>query len=268
MSTQQFTTPNPIRVEITIAAGKLDVETVDGHESTVTIDGSQKALDTMHVELVGDRLVIEQRRKSLIGFLDRLDDSLRVRARVPLGSGVQITTASGEAALDGSFGAVRMKSASGGLAVTGSVDGDATVKTVSGGVRVPHVAGDLDVRTVSGHVAAESVHGSVSVKSVSANVRVGSLRQGQVDVQSVSGDVDLGHRVRNERRRRRGLCVGDTHLRSAAVRRTGRRARPDGRDSQQHGERRLSPLPRRLTGRGRESPKSIVATRWTHTQAR
>jgi hypothetical protein len=191
MSTQQFTTPSPIRLEITVAAGKLDVETVDGHESTVTIDGSQKALDTMHVELVGDRLVVEQRRKSLIGFLDRLDDSLRVQARVPLGSGVQITTASGDAALDGSFGAVQMKSASGGLAVTGSVDG-ATVKTVSGSVRVPHVAGDLDVRTVSGHVAAESVDGSVSVKSVSANVRVGSLRQGQVDVQSVSGDVDLG----------------------------------------------------------------------------
>jgi len=192
MSTQQFTTPSPIRLEVTVAAGTLDVETVDGGESTVTIDGSQKALETMHVELVGDRLDVEQRRKSLIGFLDRLDDSLRVRARVPQGSGVQIVTASGEATLNGSFGAVQMKSASGGLAVTGSVDGDATVKTVSGGVRVPHVTGDLDVRTVSGHVAAEAVDGSVSVKSVSANVRVGSLRQGQVDVQSVSGDVDLG----------------------------------------------------------------------------
>ena len=198
MSTQQFTTPSPIRLDITVAAGKLDVETVDGHESTVTIDGSQKALDTMHVELVGDRLVVEQRRKSLIGFLDRLDDSLRVRARVPLGSGVQITTASGEATLDGSFGAVQMKSASGGLAVTGSVDGDATVKTVSGGVRVPHVGGDLDVRTVSGHVAAESVDGSVSVKSVSANVRVGSLRQGQVDVPERVGRRRSRDRVRDD----------------------------------------------------------------------
>ncbi|HET7049458.1 MAG TPA: DUF4097 family beta strand repeat-containing protein [Solirubrobacteraceae bacterium] len=192
MSTQQFTTPGPIRLEVTVAAGTLDVATVDGDESTVTIECSPKAVDTLHVELVGDRLVVEQRRKSLIGFFDRADESLRVLARVPQGSGVQIVTASGEATLDGSFGAVEMKSASGGLAVTGSIAGDVTVKTVSGGVRVPHVAGDLDVRTVSGHAAAESVDGSVSVKSVSGKLRVGSVRQGQVNVQSVSGDVDLG----------------------------------------------------------------------------
>ena len=192
MSTQQFTTPSPVRLDITVAAGTVDIATVDGDQSTVTIDGSPKALDTMHVELAGDRLVVEQRRKSLLGFIDRLDDSLHVQARVAQGSGVRIVTASGEAKLDGSFGAVEMKSASGGLAVTGMVDGDATVKTVSGSVRLPHVAGDLDVRSVSGHVAADSVDGSVAVKSVSGDVRVGSLRDGQVNVQSVSGDVDLG----------------------------------------------------------------------------
>jgi DUF4097 and DUF4098 domain-containing protein YvlB len=192
MTMQQFTTPNPIRLEITVAAGAIDVATVDGDESTVSLEGSQKALDVMHVELVGDRLVIEQRRKSLLGLLDRVDESLRVQARVPQGSSVQIVTASGNAKLDGSFGAIETKSASGDLVMTGIIDGDAKVKTVSGDARLPHVTGAVDVRSVSGHVAAESVDGSVSVKSVSGNVRVGSLREGQVNVQSVSGDVDLG----------------------------------------------------------------------------
>jgi hypothetical protein len=48
------------------------------------------------------------------------------------------------------------------------------------------------VRTVSGDVAAESVGGSVSVKSVSGDVHVGSLREGKAEIQSVSGNIELG----------------------------------------------------------------------------
>src|SRR5436305_594697 len=144
---QQFTTPNPIRLEITVAAGTIEVATVDGEQSEVTLEGSRKAVDAMHVELAGDRLVIQQRCKSLIGFLDRMDESLRVQARVPRGSSVQIVTAAADAKLDGGFGALQVKSASGDLAVTGVVDGDATAKNVSGDVRLLHVTGDLEGRT-------------------------------------------------------------------------------------------------------------------------
>ena len=44
---QQFTTPHPIRLEITVAAGTIEVATVDGEQSAVTLDGSQKAVDAM-----------------------------------------------------------------------------------------------------------------------------------------------------------------------------------------------------------------------------
>lgn len=192
MPTQQFATPNPIRVAVTVPAGDLRIATVDGDESTVTLEGSQKTVEAIRVELAGDRLVIEQRRKSLVSFFDRSDESLRVDARVPHGSTIEIVTASGAASLDGRFRALEAKSASGGVRVTGEIDGGAVVNTVSGDVRLPQVAGDLNVRSVSGDVAAESVGGSVTMKSVSGDVRIGSVRQGQVNVQSVSGDVDLG----------------------------------------------------------------------------
>lgn len=192
MPTNQFSTPNPIRLVVTVPAGNLRVATVDGDESTVRLEGSQKTVDAMRVGLDGDRLAIELRRKPFVGLFDRLDESLHIDARVPHGSTVEVVTASGDATLDGRFGALEVQSASGSVEVSGEIDGDATVKTVSGDVRLPQVGGDLNVRSVSAGVVAHSVDGSVTVKSVSGDVRIGSVREGQVNVQSVSGDVDLG----------------------------------------------------------------------------
>lgn len=192
MTEQLFPTPNPVRLDIKVAAGDIDVVSTDGHESTVALDGPDKLLEAMRVELIGDRLVIEQRHKPVVGWFARWNESVRVRARVPHGSRVEIATAASDARLDGTFAGLEAKSASGDVSVTGELDGDALVKTVSGEARLPHVAGDLTVHTVSGNVVAESVDGSVVAKSVSGDVRVGSLREGQVNVQSVSGDVELG----------------------------------------------------------------------------
>jgi DUF4097 and DUF4098 domain-containing protein YvlB len=192
MSEQTFDTPQPVRLEIKISSGTIDVTTVDGQESSVTLDGSDKALDMARVELVGDRLIVEQRSRSSISLFGRFDGALNVRAEVPRRSKVQIVNASGDATLDGCFGGVEMSSASGSLELTGELDGDARVKNVSGDTHLPVVRGDLTVQTVSGDVTADAVAGSVSAKSVSGDVRVGSVRDGTVTVRSVSGDVELG----------------------------------------------------------------------------
>ena len=198
MTEQRFTTPKPVRLEVKIPVGDLDVTTIDGDESTVTLQGSEKLVSATSVELVGDRLVIEMRRntfagrKTFVGFFNSFDGSLSVHARVPHRSGVVFVTAAGDARLAGTFAELTTKSASGDVRATGELTGDVDVKTVSGDVRLPRVAGDLTMRTVSGDVDADSVDGSVSVKSVSGDVRVRSMREGSVAVQSVSGDVELG----------------------------------------------------------------------------
>lgn len=192
MTEQQFKTPEPIRLEIRVASGDIDVTTIAGDASTVTLEGPPRLVENTNVSQLGDRLLVEQRRKSLFSFLGVSEGGLLVRARVPHGSRVSIATASGDAGLDGTFAGVEMKAASADLRVTGEVQGDATVKSVSGDVRLPHVTGDLTVHTVSGDVEADAVDGSVSAQSVSGDVHVGSLREGRVNVQSVSGDVELG----------------------------------------------------------------------------
>jgi hypothetical protein len=189
---QRFATPRPVRLKIRVPAADVDVTTVEGGESTVALEGSQKLVDATKVELVGDRLVVEQQRKTFTGFFGRFDGSLHVLARVPHHSSVEIVTAAGDATLDGTFAGLELASTSGEVRVTGELEGNANAKTVTGDVRLPRVVGDVTVRTVSGDLAAESVDGCVSVKSVSGDVRVDSVRQGKVTVQSVSGDVELG----------------------------------------------------------------------------
>jgi DUF4097 and DUF4098 domain-containing protein YvlB len=192
MTEQHFDTPGPLRVEIKIGAGDVRVTSIDGSDSLVVLEGEQEIVDATKVSLTGDRLLIEQRSKSLFGFFGRWDESLHVEARVPHGSTLEIATASADARIDGTFSGLDAKTASGEVSVTGELDGDATVQSVSGNVRVSRLTGDLSVRTVSGEVEAGSVGGSVSAKSVSGDVHVDSLHEGRATVQSVSGDVELG----------------------------------------------------------------------------
>lgn len=189
---QRFSTPWPVRLEVKMPLADVEIATIDGQESTVTLEGSPKLIEATRVELVGDTLVVEQRRKAFTGLFGRFDESLHVRAQVPHHSRVELTTAAGGATLDGTFSGLASRSASGGVRMTGELDGNAIAETVSGDIHLPRVVGEVTLRTVSGDLEADSVEGSVSSKSVSGDLRVGVLREGSVSVQSVSGDVELG----------------------------------------------------------------------------
>ena len=183
MAEQRFPTPRPVRLEVKVAVADVDVATVDGGESTVTLEGSQKLVDATKVELVGDRLVVEPQRKTFTRFFGRFDGSLRVRARVPHHTRVEIVTASGDGALDGTFAGLETKSASGDIRVTGELDGNASAKTVSGDVRLPRVTGELTV--VSGDVELGIAPGtSIDVDAGSASGELSS----EVPLSDTPGD--------------------------------------------------------------------------------
>jgi DUF4097 and DUF4098 domain-containing protein YvlB len=197
MAVHTFHTPQPVELEITIPAGDIEVETVDGGESTVTVEGPDKLVEQTTVELVGNHLVVELRRSAFgitisIGDFSFGGQSLRVRARVPHGSRTELSTAAADMDLRGRFSALEAKSASGDLSVEGEIDGNAEVKTVSGDVRLRSIGGELRVQSVSGDVSAASVGRDVTVKSVSGDVRIDSIREGRVTAQSVSGDIEVG----------------------------------------------------------------------------
>ena len=198
MAEHRFHTPEPVELDLHIPIGTIDVETVDGDESFVTVTGSEKILAQMRVELEGRKLIVALKGKHPFGITISIGDfnfgsgGLHVKARVPHSSTATVTTATADTKLRGQYASLTTKSASGDLVVDGEVEGDATVKTVSGDVRIGRIGGELRATTVSGDVTAGAVDGSIELKSVSGDVRFDSVREGTVTVQSVSGDIEVG----------------------------------------------------------------------------
>lgn len=198
MTERAFTTPEPVDLDVKIPAGEIKVETVDGDQSSVLLEGPEKLLEQTRVELVGNRIVVELEQKGPFGLTIMIGDwsfgrgGLTVRARVPHGSRPDLMTASADMHLRGRYASLRTKSTAGDLVVDGSVERDAEIKTVSGDARLGAIGGSLTVQSVSGDVTAASVGGDVSAKFVSGDLRLDAAHAGHVTVQSVSGDIEIG----------------------------------------------------------------------------
>jgi DUF4097 and DUF4098 domain-containing protein YvlB len=195
----RFHTPQPVELDVKIPAGDIVIDTVDGEESTVSVEGNEKLVEQTTVELQGNRLVVEFRGPKPFGITIEIggwrigNEKLLVRARVPHSSRAVLQTTSADANVSGRLAELEVRTMSGDLAVSGEIERDATIKTVSGDVRFHEpVGGDLQLQTVSGDLYAARVARSVTVKSVSGDVRIDSVREGKATLQSVSGDITLG----------------------------------------------------------------------------
>ena len=197
MLEQSFHTPLPLELEVGIPSGDIEVETTEGEESNITVDGDDRLLEEVEIRHDGNRLVVAYRGKGKLGFsLSPLSlvfgSELRVRASVPHGAQVKVKTASADARLDGHFGPVAVNSVSGDLRVRGEIAGNASVKTVSGDADLDRVDGDMSAHTVSGDLRIGPVAGSAETKTVSGDIRFQSVTAGDVRFSSVSGDVEIG----------------------------------------------------------------------------
>lgn len=199
MPEHRFQTPAPVELEVRVPAGEVDVETVDGDETLITVEGNEKTLENLVVEQHGNRVLVELKSRHVLGITIEIGDiswgrggRLKVRAKVPHRSRALLATAAADMKLRGRLASLDSKSASGDLQVHGDVEGDAEVKTVSGDVVLDRVGGDLRFTTVSGDVVVRTAGGSVTGKAVSGDVLLRSTREGQVSVQSVSGDIEVG----------------------------------------------------------------------------
>jgi len=199
MAEHRFHTPLPVELQVSIPAGDIDVQTVDGEESTIVVEGDEKLVAETEVELVGEKLIVAYRGKKSFGISISIGEfsilggeKLRVRALVPHTATVLLTSASADMDITGRLRGLETKTASGDLRQRGEVDGNAVIKTVSGDVDLERVTGGVKVQSVSGDLKLGWAGGSVETKSVSGDMRVESVREGNATFTSVSGDVSVG----------------------------------------------------------------------------
>lgn len=192
-----FHTPLPLTLEVAIPAGDIEIRTVDGDETHLTVGGDEQLLEDVEIRQDGSRVVVTMQGRKKIGFGFNIgslvwgNDGLRVQATVPHGADVKVKTASADTQVEGHAGRLAVNSASGDVRVRGTAD-DVNVKTVSGDVDVERVGGDLSVQSVSGDVHSGAVEGSVDTKSVSGDIRLEGVSAGDVHFASVSGDIEIG----------------------------------------------------------------------------
>jgi Toastrack DUF4097 len=193
-----FHTPLPLTLEISIPSGDITVETADGEETSLTVDGDERLLEQVEVRQDRNRVVVAMRGKNKLGFSFSLGslvfghDALRVRAAVPHGAALRVKTASADTDVSGRLAQLDVNGVSGDVRVRGEVADDVTVRTVSGDVEIDRIDGDFSAQTVSGDVRVRAVAGSADTKSVSGDIRLEALAAGDARFTSVSGDIEIG----------------------------------------------------------------------------
>jgi hypothetical protein len=217
-----FDTPGKTRLRVKNAAGLISVDPSETGRTTVELealrddDATREAIERATVELNGNEVSVE------IGVGGKgfgvgpawisfgRTPQVGVRIRCPEGTDLECMTASADVAATGRLGEAEVKTASGDVAVehvaglrvqsasgdvrAATVDGEARLQSVSGDVRVGTVTGPVSATLVSGDFAIEDGHTDLSVKTVSGDQRIGAIREGQIKLQSVSGDVRVGIR--------------------------------------------------------------------------
>ena len=188
-------------LDVRVPVGTVEIYVADPGVVELLVDAADE--NDFEIFKTGDRISV--RHPSRWRMRGR---SSRVVAHVPVGTDVEVSSASGEVRLIGRFGAVRLHSASGDIEVgdaaridvttasgaltCGAISGDANISSVSGDCSLRLVGARLEATLTSGALRVEECDGDVAVGSTSGDVRIAQCRGSDISVRSISGDVRVG----------------------------------------------------------------------------
>jgi hypothetical protein len=227
MRSETFSTPGPVRLDLELPAGAIEIETANTDETHVELEAltdkeqvhEMVAAARIECNRRGDvyEVTVEVRTRHgvWISFSSGPDirlgtPEMRLRVSCPQGAELDVKTKSADLRARGDYGDVDIKTASGDINIDNAAD--TFVKSASGDVHVEAVAGSLDVKTASGDLHVNSVarnsnlqlvsgdvyigeaDGSVSANTVSGDQRYEAVLEGRLELRAVSGDIGVGIR--------------------------------------------------------------------------
>jgi hypothetical protein len=227
MRSETFSTPGPVRLDLELPSGDIDIEAGETDETRIELEAVssneqvQEMVATARIECMqrgdGHEVVVEVRTRHgvWISFSRGPDirlgsPEMRLRISCPKGAALDVKTKSADLKARGEYADVDVKTASGDVNVEQAAGAD--VKTASGDVHFDEVAGRLDVKSASGDVSVwkvasaaniQLVSGDVMIReaedSVSANTVSGdqvlqAVLKGRIELRAISGDIVVGVR--------------------------------------------------------------------------
>jgi hypothetical protein len=194
--TETFPTPGPVRLQIQIPSGDVDVQTGDVQETTVELEVGGRDREQLEQETRiesrprgdGFEVVIEAPRGRGLGLFRR-NGSYNLDITVPHGAEFSADTASADIRARGRYTEVDVNVASGDVELE-RVDGEAKVDTASGDIEIAFVR-SVKVNSASGDVEIGETAGDASVNTASGDIELRKVVSGEVKVNSASGDIDV-----------------------------------------------------------------------------
>ncbi|WJV45018.1 DUF4097 family beta strand repeat-containing protein [Streptomyces flavofungini] len=225
-----FDTPEPITATLHveqgvahITAGERPITVVEVHPRTEGDEADLRAARDTRVDFSRGRLAIRTPKSA-----NRRGDSgsVAVEIRLPSGSRVNGAAATGDFTGDGTLGECQLTTMDGdirldrtgparlrtergdvtvqhigGMAeiITGSgqirvheIDGAAEVKNSNGNTWIDQVTGELRLKVANGNIFVGRAHAGVASKSANGDTRIEQIARGRVDLQTQTGDLEVG----------------------------------------------------------------------------
>ena len=118
------------------------------------------------------------------------------RLKVPKGTEIEFSSASGDLTISNVSGSVEASTASGDITVENS-EGEIDISSASGDIEISEAKGELSVSTASGDVKAYNVNGEIELSTASGDIKV-KKSYGGLDLSTASGDIDAKGVTLNE----------------------------------------------------------------------